>query len=371
MKKRNILFVVDERKMGGVSILLSDILKKIRIDKYNIDLLILHDNGDCLKDLPKSINIIYGTPFFEGVDITIKEAIKSMNIKKIGKKIIRERKKILNKKYDVEIAFKDGFCTVFTAYGDSKKKVQWMHSDYSMHDSTGNYRSLFMDILHKYDVTICISKSVLERYKEKYDIEKKEVIYNLIDKDKIINKSKEEDIHFDSDKINLISVGRIHHMKGYDRLVDVLHHLDIDKKLDNVIVRIIGDGPDFPLVENKIHEYHLEDKVLLLGQMDNPFPYVKASDFFLMCSRYEPFGLVILEAMILGVPVLSMDVASIREIMSNDFGLIYDNSEEGLYNGINEIINNPQKREKLKKNLEKYEYDIQKIIKQIENLLDS
>ena len=56
---KNILFVVDEKKMGGVSVLLTDILKNINLKKYNIDVMVLHNNGDYLDDLPKSVNIIF------------------------------------------------------------------------------------------------------------------------------------------------------------------------------------------------------------------------------------------------------------------------------------------------------------------------
>ena len=65
MSKKNILFVVDERRMGGVSVLLSDILKKINLDKYFIDIMVLHNNGEYLDDLPDKVNLIYGTKFFK------------------------------------------------------------------------------------------------------------------------------------------------------------------------------------------------------------------------------------------------------------------------------------------------------------------
>ena len=385
MQKKNILFVVDEKQMGGVSVLLEDILNNINIKKYNIDIAILHNVGDYLNNLPKNINIIYGTPFFDTVDLTLKETIKTKNIKKIynklrliflmktkliGKRIIKERKKMFAKKYDVEVAFKDGFCAIFTAYGNSSKKYHWLHTDYSMYDCTGNYHGLFEIVFNKFDKIIAISNSVLARFLEKYSVNKTDVIFNIIDTKKIIDKSKEEKIIYDKNKINLISVGRIHHMKGYDRLVDVLHELDKDHKIDNVVTRIIGDGPDFEIVKNKVSEYHLEDKVILMGRKKNPFPYVLSSDCFLMCSRYEPFGLVILEALILGIPVLSCDVASIREIMNDKYGLITDNSNEGLYNGILKIINDKQKLKEYKHNLKDYNYDINKILKQIEGLLD-
>ena len=179
MSKKNILFVVDERRMGGVSVLLSDILKKINLDKYFIDIMVLHNNGEYLDDLPDKVNLIYGTKFFNTVDYTLKEVIKSKNIRNIlnklyliflmktmliGKKVKIERKKCLTKKYDVEIAFKDGFCALFTAYGDSKKKYHWLHTDYSMYDCTGNYHKLFESVFPKFDKIIAISNSVLERF---------------------------------------------------------------------------------------------------------------------------------------------------------------------------------------------------------------
>ena len=107
--KKNILFVVDEKRMGGVSVLLEDILNNINIKKYNIDIAILHNAGDYLNNLPKSINIIYGTSFFNTVDLTLKQAINSKSIKIIYSKlrlillmktkliknrIIKERKKM-------------------------------------------------------------------------------------------------------------------------------------------------------------------------------------------------------------------------------------------------------------------------------------
>ena len=385
MKKKNVLFVVDERQMGGVSVLLNDILWNINIKKYNIDIAILHNAGDYLKKLPKQVNIIYGTSFFNTVDLTLKEALKLrklniiynklhliflMKTKLIGRKIIKERKKMFTKTYDVEVAFKDGFTAIFTAYGTSIKKYHWLHTDYAMYDCTANYKPLFNEVLSKFDKIIGISKSVLTRFCEKYNIKKTDVIYNIIDKEKIIFKSKLEKITYDSNKLNLISVGRFHNMKGYDRLIDVLHFLDNDGKLDNTTVRLIGSGPDDELIKNKIDEYNLKDKVILLGRKENPFPYVLSSDCFLMCSRYEPFGLVILESLILGIPVLSTKVASIDEIMKEDYGMIVDNSESGLYDGLSKIIKNKNILTKYKNNLKKYNYDITNIIKQIEGLLD-
>lgn len=380
---RKILFVVDERQMGGVSVLLDDILKRINLKKFNVDVMVLHNNGDYLDDLPEGVDVIYGSPFFEVVDLSLKEVIKTKNIFKIIKKIYlvflmktglikgkikKERKKCLSKKYDTEVAFKDGFTALFTAYGDSEKKIHWLHTDYVMHDCTAKYHNLFEKTFPLFDKIIGISHAVVERFNQVYPGIQCEVIYNLIDIAKIKKMGEENDIHL-GDGINFVSCGRIHEMKGYDRLINVFHRLDDMGLLKHVSLTIIGDGPDFSKVQNLVQEYGLKDKVKLLGRKKNPYPYVKAADAFLMCSRYEPFGLVVLEAMVLGTPVISTEVASIREIMREDYGIITDNNEEGLINAIAEVIKNPNYLNKYRENLKKYNYDCDKIVKEIEDVL--
>ena len=135
---KDILFVVDERRMGGVSILLEDMLNKFDYSKFNIDVLVLHNNGTRLNNLPKNVNIIYGTKYFDAVDLTIGEVLRSKNLSLIFKKvrlvvemqtglikkrIIKERKKILKKDYDTEVAFKDGFTALFVGFGNCKNKI--------------------------------------------------------------------------------------------------------------------------------------------------------------------------------------------------------------------------------------------------------
>ena len=382
---KNVLFVVDERRMGGVSVLLRDILRFINKDKYQIDVMVLDNNGDYLDDLDSRINLIYGTPFFKVVDYSLKEVIKSKKInliirklylifllktKLIKRKIVKERCKCLTKKYDVEVAFKDGITAVFTAYGDSLKKYHWLHTDYSKYDASHNYKNLFKEVFLKFDKIIAISEGVKKEFLKLYEARDTEVIYNLIDVKKIKQDSLKENIEYDKDKLNLISIGRIHPMKGYDRLIEVLHELDNNSKLDNVVVRLIGSGPDDWLIKDLISKYKLEDKVLFLGPKKNPYPYLLKSDCFLMCSRYEPFGLVILESLTLKVPVLSLEELSIHEIMNKKYGIIVENSSKGLYNGILDIIENKNKLQKLKNNLENYSYDVNDIIKKIEYLLD-
>ena len=386
MKK--ILFVVDERKMGGVSILLEDMLKMLNLKNKQVDILVLHDNGDRLSDLPNNVKVMYGTSYFEPVDLPIKEVIKSKKIKLILKKIRlilemktslikysikRERKKILKEKYDIEIAFKDGFTALFVGYGDSNQKFHWLHYDYKMINSNKKYDNLFQKILPRFDKIIAVSNGVMNDFNSIYKLEEKtQVINNLIDTKKIKNMSTEKQEKKIAKKINLVTVGRLHYQKGYNRLIEAIKKLEDDKLTDKISLEIYGDGPEYKSLECLVNNLELNKTVKLSGRTNNPYNKIKNSDLFILSSLYEPFGLVIVEAMTLCVPVLATANSATSELINNnENGLIVDNSVDGIYKGLKQLIQNPNLINKYKQNLKDYDYEIKnkKILAQIEKIL--
>ena len=386
--KRNILFVVDEKRMGGVSVLFETIISLMDISNYNIDLLVLHNNGEMFKNLPSSINIIYGSSYFEAIDYTMKEIIKKKSIKLLLKKIKvvldmktghienvikKERKKILTKKYDVEIAFKDGFTALFTAFGDSKRKIHWLHYEYKKTNPNGKYDKLFKRILPTFDKIVAVSDNVKKCFNDIYHLDDKViVIYNVVNGEKIIELSKEEsNVLLDSNELNLVSVGRLHEMKGYDRLIDTIYKLKSDGIFDNVKLRIYGDGPLFESLNQKISDLKLTNDIFLMGRVMNPYKYIKNSDLFILSSIYEPFGLVIVESLTLGVPVLATLNSATDKLISNNYnGLIVENSLDGLYSGLKKIIENKEILKKYKNNLTNYFYDNNEQLNKIKQILD-
>lgn len=384
--KKKVLFVVDERKMGGISILLKDMLEIFDYNKYQIDILVLHNNGDCLEDINKNVNLIYGTSFFDTIDYSLKEVIASKNIVQILKKlyliflmktclikfkISEEREKIFKKdNYDIEIAFKDGFTAIFTAYGKSKKKLHWLHYEYKKLNANANYPHLFNNILKTFDKIIAVSKGVMDDFNEIYHLEDKTiVINNLVDENKIITKSKEEiKQDLSKDKINIVSVGRLHIQKGYDRLIEATSRLDKNEQ-EQINIDIYGDGPEFDNLNSLIKKYHLTN-ICLKGRVNNPYKYIKNYDLFILSSLYEPFGLVIVEAMTLKVPVIACANSATGNLIKNNHdGLIIENSTDGIYEGIKEIINNKKQLNIWKNNLKDYKYDNDKIIKEIKEII--
>ncbi|MBO5349932.1 MAG: glycosyltransferase [Clostridia bacterium] len=374
--KKNILFVVDEQMYGGISVVLTTLLNRMDYEKYNIDLLILHNRGESLinGNLTEKVNILYGTSFFSAIDLTISQVLKSKNLALIfhkiqiilglktgwiKNKIIKERKKILKKHYDIEIAFKDGFCALFTALGNSNKKISWLHTSYDVHDYTEKYRNLFKQVYEKIDKIVAITEDVSSTFNKIYNKkEKTEIIENLIDIEGVIEKSKEENVNFSKDFINLICVGRIAYQKAYPRLILQIAKLKEEGYMDNVILHIIGDGDDSDTVNKIIEENNLKENINLIGYKQNPYPYIAKSDMLLLPSLYEGLGLVLIEANILGVPCFATKFANVDKTLSNGkYGLIVENSEDGIYSGLKNILKNNEIIRKYKENLINYKYD--------------
>lgn len=383
---KDILFVVDERRMGGVSILLEDMLNKFDYSKFNIDVLVLHNNGTRLNNLPKNVNIIYGTKYFDSVDLTIGEVLRSKNLSLIFKKvrlvlemktglikkrIIKERKKILKKKYDTEVAFKDGFTALFVGFGNCKNKIHWLHYNYTIANPNAKYDRLFKEVLPKFNKIVAVSKGVMDDFNKIYHLEDiTMVIGNYVDVDKIKKMAKGKKKN--SKNLNFVSVGRLHPMKGYDRLLDTVICLRNNNLLKDVSFKIYGDGPLKDTLKKKIMDNKMNNYFELMGYTDNPYECINGADMFILPSIFEPFGIVIVEAMTLGVPVLATSNSATGELINSGYnGLIVDNSNEGLYEGLRNVITDRSLIGKLKNNLIKYDYDKEndKILKQLYKLL--
>lgn len=381
--KKSLLIVVDERRMGGVSILLEDMLNLGVFSDYDTDILVLHNNGSRLENV--NANVIYGTKFFNTIDLTIKEVLKTkrlnlifskvrlvfdMKTGLIKRRIVRERKKILNKRYDIEIAFKDGFTAIFTAFGDSLKKIHWLHYEYGQSNPNVKYNKLFNELLPKFDKIIAVSDGVKKAFCDFYKIDDVEVIPNIVNVQKIKDLSLQDSlIKYEHGKLNTVLVGRIHPVKGYDRFLNVVKRLYDEGFKDKLVINVIGDGPDLEKVKAINNEFDLN--VHFWGKMNNPYKEIKNMDLLILPSLYEAFGLVALEALILKVPVLSTKTAATEKIVSNNInGLVVENSDEGLYNGMKELLTNYDKIKEFKNNLKNYNYDIDEEIKKIKNILD-
>lgn len=364
MKK--ILFGITSLTLGGAERVLVDLANRLS-EKYEITIFTIYSNGELEKQLDRKVKTktLYNIQYKDLTNIQkIMIPLKILlNPKTIYKKYICEN-------YDVEIAFLEGPITrLFSTKNSKVRKIAWIHNDISLVFGNGIKAKMkkYIDkkTYSKYEQLVFVSKDNKEKYEKIYkDNVKKEVIYNYIDKDKVIEKSKENcEENFDENKMNFLTVARLVPQKAIDRIIRVHTKLIRENKKHNFYV--IGDGPEKENLQKLIEENKIEDTFYLLGKKENPYPYIKSADYFCLLSNFEGYGMVLEEAKILGKPIIITDTAAREAVEEYSNSIIIENSEDDIYTKLKEII---QKEKKLYKN-EKIEYNNNAIIQKIEKLI--
>lgn len=298
MKK--IAIFTSNLKVGGIQKSIVNLLKNLDYKKYQVDLYLF--DKDNFYELPseKNVNIIYlnePNKIYKFLPFNLVNKIMKVNF--------------LEKEYDVSIDF-DSY-QMHTAIGalncNSKKKVIWIHNDIPIKlKEELKYRILhfFFKNKYKYFDTYCaVSKGALESFKKMNSFNEKKymVIPNYIDTLEIKKKIMEEcDIKLDKEKLNIVSVGRLCHQKGFDIMINNIKELTSYRQ--DFHLYIIGDGEDRDKLTTQIKDLNLNDYITLLGNQKNPFKYLKKMDLFYLQSRYEGQGMVILEAKASGLDIL-------------------------------------------------------------------
>ena len=282
-------------------------------------------------------------------------------------------KKIKNN-YDTEVAFLEGPITnIFGTKNPRTKKIAWIHNDISLVFGSGFKakikKLLNKNVYKKYSDLVFVSNDNLKKFEDTYDMDnKKHVVYNYINPASVIAKASLESVDYiNSDidgQVNFVSVCRIVEQKAIERLIDV--HLKLISDGVKYKIYVVGDGPLKESMEDRIIQNNIADSFVLLGAKDNPYPYIKCADVFCLFSYYEGYPMVLEEAKILSKYIAITDTSA-REVLRNyDNKFIVENSEDGIYKGIKEIVEN---KDKYLKNNKEYIYSNAGIMRQIQEIL--
>ncbi|MGY5266004.1 glycosyltransferase [Paraclostridium bifermentans] len=369
--KKNILFTIYSLESGGTEKILIDILNNLDRTKFNIELLLMRKGGSYLKNVPEDICVKY---IFLGDDMidqyhTILKKIYRL-YRKIGTLTILKFPVIVNlykgKVYDSEIAFEHGLSTVMMSKNLNKKskKIFWVHTDLTKSLEYKSRSFLNQKLVNKAsieksykcaDKIICVSEnaknSVTDLIKE-IDTEKLIVIHNPIDKEKILEMSKEE-VDYKKDCFTIIGCGRLVEEKRFDKLINI-HKKLIDKGINNKLI-LIGDGPKRKELENMCENLNLQNSVVITGFTKNPYKYMKLGDVFVSCSDYEGYSLVVAEAIALNKIVVSTKTEGPKEILKDGLiGVLTDFDEDSILEGVCKVINGKYEIECIESNLKKH-----------------
>ena len=197
----------------------------------------------------------------------------------------------------------------------------------------------------KYDRVICVSEECNNTYQKYFsDCAPSQVLYNVIDDEEILKKAEMEPaVPVNKTKLTAIAVGRMSPEKNYAMLLEV-HKQLIEEGFDYELW-LVGDGKEANALKEYVKLQHLENSVKFFGFQTNPYPFMKRADFLVCSSKYEGYSTVVVEAMILGTPVITVDCGGMRQILgNNEYGIITENNESALYAGIAEYLNNTKLR---------------------------
>lgn len=392
--KKRVLVVTQDMQVSGVSRAQLGLLHAFDKEKYEVDLFIRSHSGEFMSQIPEGVKLLPEIEAYRLADRTTSEAIKGGHfLLALGKAygMMRARRyakkhsvalsgvaldytqryqlpflpKISDKEYDLVISFVAPH--YFGAYKcRGKKRLCWIHTDYT---SLGLDVRSEAEVWGKYDGIVAISDRVGEAFAQRFPSleDKLTRIDNPISPELVRESSKkaraEEIVRTGEEKI-LLSCGRLYSVKNF-RSIPHIASLMLKAGVD-IKWYIIGEGGDRALIEEKIKEYGVGGRVILLGQKENPYPYMAACDLYVQPSLYEGRSVAVIEAQILGRPVAITDFPTAKGQLRDGFdGVIVPLDDEGCAEGLVRLLKDEAMLEALKKGCESSDYGCEKDIERI------
>ena len=376
MKKQKILFLIESLIVGGAEKVLIDIANNIDQGKFDITVCSVFKHS-----VYKGYDKVFEKPFKPDIKYRYLINNRCHWLYLIFNFLLARIPNILYRlfigdKYDVAIAFYEGLPTDWIAKANLKKgkKIAWLHTSAQLSQSGKNKKELEIqnDIYNRFANIIAVSQGVANSFHELFNSKAKiEVIHNPVNVVPILKKSLQPLNIKKEIYPTFVSIGRMTEAKGYARWLRVL--LNLKNKGYEFQAWIIGGG-DRSRYEQFVIENKLGNNIVFLGHQDNPYPFIKAADFFICPSLIEGLSTVVIEAMILNKAIVATDCPGMKDLLEeNKYGIICENNEEGIEKNIENILLNPYLKEK-------YEYVLssrkqsryfEKSIHKIEDLLNA
>lgn len=394
-KKIKLLVCFIHAHIGGAMTSLINFLNALDTEKYDVDLMFYenecsrygikeeihilpqgkkYEKYSILNLLKKSISIPYlwarlQDTYYKKLKHNKRKAVQIMS--KQGYKFSRK----LNKVYDVAIAYEFNWCMNYVINRvHAKKKIIWHHVEY---EKSGMDYKIDKKAMDKADGLVFVSEECRRSYIEKHPEhrEKSYFVPNLLSGEYVRSKGNENvKLPFpdDFDCLKFLTVARIRfEHKGLDRAVAVFSRLNKEGLLKNVKWLIIGEGRDMPRLLQMIKTEGLEEHIFPIGLKENPIPYYKQCDVFFLPSRHEGKPMVITESFIMGLVPIVTDYTSAKEQIRHGIdGLVFDNNDESLYQGLKMVLKSPEILDNLRKIILKTDYGNEKEITIFDALIE-
>lgn len=374
MKK--ILITINTLGLAGAEVALLGLLGQLDPKEYEVDLFVLTGQGELIHRVPAHVKVLNSK--YCDSSVLSKEGRKHLSktvlhalvckgrmftlfsylcrhlFKQLGEGKVRPDKLLwrvlsdgaprFKEEYDLAIAYLEGGATYYVAdHVKAKNKATFLHVDYSQ---AGYSRSLDRECYLIFDRVFTVSDEVKESFLKVYPECKNrtDVFHNILDQEEIRKKAKLPGGFTDNYKgYRILTVGRLTSQKAYEISIDAMKLL----KDRGVQARwyVLGEGDQRAMLTVKIQQLGLENDFVLMGAVDNPYPYYAQTDLYVHATRFEGKSIAIQEAQTLGCATLVSDCSGNREQVTHGVdGLLCDLTPEAICAGIEELLSSEEKR---------------------------
>lgn len=363
-----ILFMIHDLSVGGAEKVLVNLLNNMDCDKFDITLIALFGGGVNEQYLKEHIRYRY---IFRKMFPGNSHLMKLFSPEFLHRRFVKEE-------YDIEVSYLEGPTSRIISGCKNKntKLISWIHTELHTKGcaarSFRNYEES-KKCYERYDQVVGVSEYVKSDFTSIYPtITGVQVLFNTNETSQILSQ-KEENVEkniFNCEEFKIVGVGKIIANKGFDRMARILKRLRGEGY--PVHWYALGTGNEQKNIEKYLCENNLEEYFTFLGYQTNPYKYMSKSDLFVCASYAEGFSTATTEALIVGIPVCTVNVSGMKEILgnNNEFGIVTDNSEEDLYRGIKSLLDNKDLYDYYKKqaNIRGKTFNTEKTVKEVEKM---
>lgn len=404
--KKKILLVINTLGLAGAERAFIELLNNIDYEKYDTDLFVLTGMGELFLEIPREVNILNQgfkpRPVLNTAGqnslrrLVIKRALSKTGIKnwpyiwdnlrlQIRQGAVRKDKllwkllsdttklpdKIQTTVYDTAVAFIEGGSTYFVAnHVKAHKKVAFVHVGYTQ---AGYNRKLDEDAYAHFDHIYTVSEDVRQGFLEIYpEYTNKVSNFTMILNPSAIIKASKDKINITRGQLTLVTVARLTKQKGCELIIRTA--LALEKNYDyDFVWYIVGNGPMLRQLQSYVKKNGLQDRVVFLGEKNNPYPYFAAADIYVQPSLYEGRSIAVQEAKILQCLMVVTDVTGMNEIVTDGLtGLICKPKSKSIAEAIARLYEDRSLQETIRGQLRLQDYseDRAKVKHLLEDMLD-
>lgn len=384
MKKR-LLFINGHLNTGGVEKSLIDVLKHLNYEKYDVDLLLLEELGDYAPELPPQVQVklcslkntygAFGKCLLRCMRqrdwFSLRMRLIFLLMRLCGQKKIMLAKKLLteNRHYDCAIGFRSGICTQIAAFAvDADKRIAWWH-----HGQINVDRIAYEETIEAVDHVVAVSDACAGMLKEAFQTlsDKTVVVSNMLDIQTVQKKAEAFMPYERAGAIQIVTLCRLSPEKHVENAIFTAKRLK-EKEIP-FIWHMVGGGSIIDELKRYATDVGVTDRFIFEGNQVNPYPFLEHADLLVHPSYVESQGLVVLEAMALGVPcVVTKSLGPCEFIQNGVNGILTGQSPESLAEKVEQILTDRELYRKIKENTRCPEDFLpDKVMEKIEDLLEA